>query len=113
MLTSKTKIYFPAVMHEVYASPIDALTSLCVPNDEATDLVIASWRSNAACLLAMIDGGRTVAAIQTGDGQWAACNAYLGYASPSFEEAERQLDQILKRGKKGMIGMLPEKPGQD
>ena len=114
MSSFEHKIYFPAVIHSVHASPIDALTSLCVPNDEASSIVIASWYRSTQCLFAVVNGGRTVVAIKTGEVEWAACNTYLDYASPSFEEAKRQLERILKRGQNGMVGELEllEKPGQ-
>jgi hypothetical protein len=100
--------YFPAIICAEFDSPIDALISLCVPQDEALDLVAASWRGGASsCVLATIDGGRAVAALQTADGRWAACNAFLAHCSASRSEAERQLKKLLKRGKRGCVGVLP------
>jgi hypothetical protein len=100
--------YFPAIVCAEHDSPIDALISLCVPFDEAMDLVAASWRNEwGGCLVATIDGGRVVAVLRTGEGRWAACNAFLDYCSPTPREAERQLTKLLKRGRKGMVGLLP------
>ena len=36
-------IYFPAVICAEYDSPIDALIGLHIPQDEAQDLMAASW----------------------------------------------------------------------
>ena len=49
-----------------------------VPQDEAMDLVVASWPQNVVtCLLAAVDGGRHVAAVRLRDGRWAAGNAFI------------------------------------
>lgn len=99
--------YFPAIVCQEYDSPIDALIGLCVPLDEATDLVAASWGNGVtACVVATIDGGRAVAAVRTEEGRWAACNAFLEYCYPTPREAERQLQKLLKRGRRGIIGMM-------
>ncbi len=99
--------YFPAIICAEFDSPIDALVSLCVPQDEAMNLVAASWRSGEfACVVATIDGGRSVASLRTPEGRWAACNAFLDYSCPTRGEAERQLHQLLKRGRKGCVGVL-------
>jgi hypothetical protein len=99
--------YFPAIVCAEHDSPIDALISLCVPFDEAMDLVAASWRSDGGgCIVATIDGGRAVAALRTGGGRWAACNAFLDYLCPTPREAERQLGKLLKRGRQGLVGVL-------
>jgi hypothetical protein len=99
--------YFPAIVCAEFDSPIDALISLCVPQDEAMTLVAASWRSGGpSCVVATIDGGRAVAALRTTDGRWAACNAFLDHCCASRSEAERQLKKLLKRGKRGCVGVL-------
>jgi len=99
--------YFPAIVCAEFDSPIDALISLCVPQDEAMNLVAASWRSGEpSCVLATIDGGRAVAALRTTDGRWAACNAFLDHCCVSRSEAERQLKKLLKRGRRGCLGVL-------
>ena len=99
--------YFPAIICVECDSPIDALVSLCVPRDEAMDLVAASWRSDhATCVLATVDGGRAVAALRTPEGRWAACNAFLDYCCSSHSEAERHLQKLLKRGRRGYVGVL-------
>ena len=96
--------YFPAIVCRECDSPIDALVALCVPRDEAMDLVAASWRDEAGvCLLATVDGGRRVVVMRTADGRWAACNAFLepGFATPA--EAERELKKLLKRKRRGIV----------
>ena len=99
--------YFPAVLCVECDSPIDALVALCVPRDEAMDLVAAAWGgAETACVLAAVDGGRTVAAILTPQGRWAGCNAFLEYRSRTRREAERQLKKLLKRGRRGVVGEL-------
>lgn len=97
--------YFPAIVCAEFDSPIDALVSLCVPADEAMDLVSATWTTGEAdCVMTVIDGGRTVAALRTAQGRWAACNAFPERASPSLSEATRQLGKLLRRGRRGMLG---------
>lgn len=111
--------YFPAILCVECDSPIDALVALCVPRDEATELVAASWRGNVTrslvdtsaiadvgTLVATLDGGRSVAVLPTPEGRWAACNAFLDpcYATP--QEAERRLGHLLKRGRRGYVGVL-------
>ncbi len=99
--------YFPAILCVECDSPIDALVALCVPRDEAMDLVAASWRGDhAACVLATLDGGRAVAALRTPEGRWAACNAFLDCCCPTSPEAERQLARLLKRGRRGYVGFV-------
>lgn len=69
--------YFPAIVCAIFDSPIDALVALCVPRDEAMDLVAAFWgEGDAVCIVATLDGGRPVAVLQTPEGRWAACNAF-------------------------------------
>ncbi|WP_294254654.1 hypothetical protein [Propionivibrio sp.] len=98
--------FFPAIVCGECDSPVDALVALCVARDEAMDLVAASWPCNdTGCILAVLDGGRTVAAIRTPEGRWAACNAFLGQASSSRLEAERNLQQLIRRGRRGYVGM--------
>ena len=100
--------YYPAIVCAEYDSPIDALIGLCVPHDEAMNLVVAFWRSAGnSSLLATLDGGRTVAALRTPAGRWAACNAFLEHAGSTPREAERQLHKLLKRGRRGYVGVLP------
>lgn len=104
----KSKPYFPAVVCVECDSPIDALLALCVPRDEAMDLVAASWRGDECeCILTTVDGGRSVAALRTPAGRWAACHAFLEHASATRSEAERQLRKLLKRGRQGYVGELP------
>ena len=99
--------YFPAILCAEFDSPIDALISLCVPQDEALNLVAASWRNGESmCIVATIDGGRPVAAVPTPEGRWAACNAFLDYRCSTRSEAERQLRKLLKRGRRGYVGVL-------
>ena len=106
-------LFFPAVICAEYDSPIDALIGLHVPQDEAGDLVAASWREEGeeavACILAAVDGGRNVAAIRLPNGRWAACNAFIGEACRSRAEAERRLSKLLKRGRAGTVGIMDEK----
>lgn len=104
----RTCRYFPAILCVECDSPIDALLALCVPRDEAMDLVEASWADDpSTSLMATLDGGRTVAVLRTPDGRWAACNAFLEHAGSTPREAERQLHKLLKRGRRGYVGVLP------
>ena len=104
----RTRRYFPAILCVECDSPIDALLALCVPRDEAMDLVAASWAGDpSTSLMATLDGGRTVAVLRTPDGRWAACNAFLEHAGSTPREAERQLHKLLKRGRRGYVGVLP------
>lgn len=99
--------YFPAVVCVVCDSPIDALVALCVPRDEAMDLVVASWREiDAGCILATLDGGRPVAVLRTPEGRWAACNAFMDDLCATPQEAGRRLGKLLKRGRRGYVGYL-------
>ncbi|MFZ4537527.1 hypothetical protein [Propionivibrio sp.] len=83
------------------------MVALCVPRDEAMDLVAASWRSEEViCVVAYVDGGRTVAALRTPEGRWAACNAFLDDGCTTRREAERRLQKRLKRGRRGYVGVL-------
>ena len=107
MRETPTVYYFPAIICAEFDSPIDALVSLCVPQDEAMTLVAASWRSGeTACVATTIDGGRAVAVLRTPEGRWAACNAFLDDACSTPREAERRLRRLLKRGRRGMVGVL-------
>ena len=100
--------YFPAIVCAEFDSPVDALIGVHVPQDEALDLVMASWHDGPAeCVLACVDGGRAVAAIRMESGRWAACNAFPEQGGPSRAEAERRLKKILKRGRRGCVGALP------
>jgi len=99
--------YFPAILCAEYDSPIDALTSLCVPQNEAMDLVAASWRNGEeSCIVTAVDGGRSVAVLRTPEGRWAACNAFLDACCSTRSDAERQLQKRLKRGRQGYVGVL-------
>ena len=109
--------YFPALLCELCDSPIDALVALCVPRDEAMELVAASWADDqSSCVLATLDGGRRVAALRTKEGRWAACNAFLDQACATRHDAERTLKKLLKRGRQGYVGTIAadeKKPAQD
>lgn len=99
--------YFPAIICAEFDSPIDALIALCVPQDEAMNLVAASWRNaDSSCVVATIDGGRNVAALRMPEGRWAACNAFLDFRCSTARDAERQLQKLLKRGRRGCVGTL-------
>ena len=99
--------YFPAIVCDEFDSPVDALVALCVPRDEAMELVTASWSADPAfSLLATVDGGRHVAILRTDDGRWAACNAYPELACSNRREAERRLKKLEKRGRHGRIGVM-------
>lgn len=99
--------YFPAILCVECDSPIDALVALCIPREEAMDLVAASWRSEELhCILATVDGGRCVAALRTAEGRWAACNAFPEPCYTTRREAERQLQKLLRRGRRGYVGEL-------
>ena len=105
--------YFPAIICGEYDSPIDALLALCVPRDEAMDLVVAAWPAGVddgcdccVCVLATLDGGRDVAALRRADGRWLACNVFLDSCCATRSEAERLLQKLLKRGRRGCIGVL-------
>ena len=99
--------YFPAVQCALCDSPIDALVALCVPRDEAMELVAASWAADhSACVLATLDGGRTVAALRTEQGRWAACNAFHEPTYTTRSDAERALQKLLKRGRRGHVGII-------
>jgi hypothetical protein len=105
------RFYFPAIVCVECDSPIDALVALCVPRDEAMNLVAASWRGNeSTCVLATVDGGRSVAALRTPEGRWAACNAFLDKGFNTQGEAERELTKLLKRGRRGYVGALANAP---
>jgi hypothetical protein len=103
------EIYFPAVIRAEYDSPIDALAASRVPYDEAQDLAAAAWADGRArCILARIDGGRQVAAILLPDGRWAACNAFTEPPCATPREAERRLGKLLRRGRRGTVGAMPD-----
>ena len=107
MNDSPHSLYFPAIICAEFDSPIDALRSLHVPADEAMNLVVASWLTGeTTCLLTALDGGRNVAALRTAPGRWAACNAFPEQASTACADAQRRLEKLTKRGKRGMIGRI-------
>ena len=99
--------YFPAVVCGEFDSPIDALVSLCVSRDEAMELVTAAWADDpAVSVMTTVDGGRRVAVLDTPGGRWAACNAYPELACPNRDEAVRRLRKVLKRGRRGYLGVM-------
>lgn len=99
--------YFPAIVCTEHDSPIDALLALCVPREEAMDLVTASWgEGKASCLVAALDGGRPVVVLRTPEGRWAACNAFFGDLCSTPEEAARRLSRLLKRRRRGYVAWL-------
>ena len=103
MTEAHSPYFFPVVVLAEFDSPIDALLELCVPMDEAMDLVAAVWgREDMSCVLATIDGGRQVAAVRTPEGRWAACNAFPEKGG-RVGEAERQLGKLLRRGRRGYV----------
>ncbi|WP_291993717.1 hypothetical protein [Candidatus Accumulibacter sp. ACC003] len=100
--------YFPAIVCAEHDSPIDALVGLCVPRDEAMNLVTASWTDGAAnCLMAIVAGGRTVVVLRTPERRWAACNAFCADLHATPQEAYRRLLQLLKRHRQGYVACLP------
>jgi hypothetical protein len=105
--TEGREIYFPAAICAEYDSPVDALASLCVPRDEAMDLLAAAWSGGGErCVVARIDGGRPVAAILLASGRWAACHVFAGPACTTPREAERRLEKLLRRGRRGTVGAM-------
>lgn len=107
MTAPSPECYFPAIFCAEFDSPIDALISLCVSHDDAMDLVAASWRAGgSSCVVTTIDGGRAVAALRLPAGRWAACNAFLDYACATNSEAERMLKKLLRRRRRGYVGVL-------
>lgn len=99
--------YFPAIVCVVCDSPIDALVALCVPRDEAMELVTASWRGGEeGCIVTTLHGGRRIAVLSTPEGRWAACNAFLDELFATPQEAGRRLDKMLKRGRRGYVGYV-------
>ena len=103
--------YFPAIVCTVCDSPIDALVALCVPRDEAMDLVAASWqKGELECLVTTLEGGRPIAVVRTPEGRWAACNAFLDQLCATPQEAERRLGKLLRRGREGCVGHVRREP---
>lgn len=99
--------YFPAIVCIVCDSPIDALVALCLPRAEAMSLVAASRQgSGAACLVATLHGGRSIAVLPTPEGRWAACNAFMDELFASPQAAARRLDELLRRGRRGYVGYV-------
>lgn len=108
-MTEQDLRYLPAIVCAEFDSPIDALIGLHVPQDEAMDLVAAAWHGeHSGCVLASVDGGRAVAAIRLPSGRWAACNAFPEHACASLSEAQRKLKKIVKRGRRGVVGVCSE-----
>lgn len=107
MSEASAPAYLPAIFCAEFDSPIDALVGLHVPQDEAMDLVAAAWHGGTVgCILANVDGGRAVAAIRRPNGRWAGCNAFPEHLCRSPGEAERMLKKLVKRGRKGLVGVL-------
>jgi len=105
-----TPCYLPVAICAVHDSPIDALAAMHVPYDEAMDLVAAWWESDqSTCIVAVVDGGRAVAAVRQSDGRWAAGNAFVGDVCATEREAQRRLGKRLKRGRRGTVGVLDTK----
>ncbi len=99
--------YLPAVIRSEHESALDALVALDLARDEAMDLVVAAWGQPGGAILAAVDGGRAVAAVPCADGRWAACNAYPEQACASPVEAERRLGKLVKRGRRGLVAVVP------
>lgn len=95
--------YLPVIVHSGHESAFDALVALDVPRDEAMDLVVAHWPAASVAIFAQVDGGRAVAAVPLPDGRWAAGNAYPEHACTTAAEAERRLQRLLKRGRRGLV----------
>lgn len=107
MQETRLRSFFPAILCAEFDSPIDALIALCVPLDDAVTLVTAAWcNGEAETVLTTVDGGRAVVALRTEAGRWAACNAFLDDLCSTRSEAERRLQRLLKRGRKGMVGVI-------
>lgn len=103
----KTLSFLPVAICSVHDSPIDALAAMHVPYDEAMDLVAAWWRNDqSTCIVAVVDGGRAVAAVRLLDGRWAAGNAFPGDLCTTEQEALRRLGKRLKRGRRGTVGVI-------
>ena len=103
----KTLCYVPVAICAVLDSPIDALAAMHVPYDEAMDLVAAWWRDGESTgIVASVDGGRAVAAVRQSDGRWVGGNAFVGDMCATQQEAERRLGKRLKRGRRGMVGVI-------
>ena len=102
-------VYFPAIVRVESDSPIDALLALCVPRNEAMDLVAASWigGGTSCCLVTTIDGGRPVVVLRTPDERWAGCNALLGELCVTPQEAARRLGKLLGRHRRGYVACMP------
>ena len=116
----------PAISPPSSDSPVDALRSLCVPHEEAMDLVAASWfppsprraikpadvcgtcerdECGQYALVTTIDGGRCVAVLRLNNGRWAACYAYPEQAATSRVEAERRLRRLTHGKKRGLVAV--------
>jgi len=105
--------YFPAILRSEHDSPIDALVALGVPREECMELVAACWHQashrSGHSLLAWVDGGRAVAVLPLANGRW-ACNAYPDQACSSQREAARRVEKLAKRGRQGLVGVVPAEP---
>ena len=97
-------LYCPAIICGEYDSPIDALLGMHVAIDEALNLVAAAWHAgDAGSMLALVDGGRSVAAAPLASGRWAGCNTFPDLGCASRQEAERRLGKLVKRGRRGTV----------
>lgn len=109
MTDASSDCFVPLIVCAEFDSPIDALLSLCVPHDEAMNLVAASWLGDSkSCVMTTVDGGRAVAVTRLPEGRWAACNAYLEYGCATRREAERRLGKLLRRQRRGCVGVLTQ-----
>lgn len=99
--------FYPAIVRERFDSPIDALISLGVPADEATDLVAASWSQGCAgSIVTTTFGGRHIAVVAQGAGRWAACNFFAEALCTTQIDAERRLLRLFRPGTRGSAGIL-------
>lgn len=98
--------FFPAIVRSEHDSALDALVALDLPRGEAMDLLVASWSDPGLAILAVVDGGRPVAAVPLADGRWAACNTFPEQRSTTLAEAERSLSRLLRRGRRGLVACL-------
>lgn len=98
--------FFPAIVRSEHDSALDALVALDLPRGEAMDLLVASWGDPGRAILAVVDGGRQVAAVPLADGRWAACNTFPEHLAATFPEAERSLGRLLRRGRRGLVACV-------
>ena len=84
-----------------------ALIALDIPRGEVMNLIVARWGADTAAILAEVDGGRPVAAVPMPDGRWAACNTFPEQYCQCPAEAQRRLNKLLKRGRRGLVACAP------